>query len=176
MIRLKEAVPFRKADVVSKQLQKTDLPTLTPNTFGIELEYDPGPQPESINVEDYSEEIVQNMLSARNWRTNRDEYAEWLNGKRERVNRRYGQYGREWDDSYGPVDVETWDGQNPEPSVNSFSGTTDSEDEDTDAYNTAHKEWSDARNDVEYEYTQWERGRRCDSNSEEWANDMISNG
>lgn len=87
MIRLKqliEAVPISKTDVIQKRLEKK-FSNLESGTFGIDMEYSPSEI--GFNADLYKEEIMDNMLSARNWRSNRDVYGEWLNKNRESANR-----------------------------------------------------------------------------------------
>lgn len=177
MIRLKEliseAVPFAKSPTVAQRLEKTKIPTISPETFGIDLEYEPSG--EDFDASDHKDSIIDDMTGGRMWRTNEAYYDEWLQGRREYYNRNYGFRGRDWDDSYGPIDLDTWESHNAEPSPEEFYGTTDSEDDDDAAYKAAHNEWTETRSDVDYTYRKWIRNDKNDF-ANDWAEEMIDDG
>jgi hypothetical protein len=177
MSYLKEAVPFQKSNVVDQRLQKNVIPTVSPGTFGIEFEYAPDkPTMDSIDPNDYEDEIVSNMTRGHNLRGNLQAYYEWLEEKRKYSNRRWGaSYQKEWDDSYGPPAADDWLEHNPEPQRDDYNRQTDSENGDQDKYDDDHSEWESNYKDVDIEYSRWSY-RGMYNWLEEWAIEMIRNG
>lgn len=170
MIRLKEIVPYQKSDTVAKRLQQTAFPTISPETFGVEFEYYPGPTEDDFDPSDYEDEIIENMIGGHQWRRNHDSYLDWLQGKREYDNRRM--YRGLWDDSHGPIDPDTWEQNNPFPSRYDYDSDTDG---GQDEFDDAVTNWEEEKSDVEYNHRKWER-HDIDGYAEEWAAEMIRDG
>jgi hypothetical protein len=160
---LLEKVSADKADVIRRGLDKK-YDNLPYGTFGIEIEWANSSVP-SIDPSDYAEEIQDSMIDPHNWPKNRDEYFEWVFDKRKSLNKRYWIKG-DWDDTYGPVDGETWEEFHTEPDRSDFSNDED--------FNEDYKQWESDKKDVEWAYSRWENHDLSDY-KEEWAKDMFDN-
>jgi hypothetical protein len=71
-----------------------------------------------------------------------DDYAEWLEAKREKINR-YSHSRRGWDDSLGPPSADEWGDLNPEP--------------DVVEQGEEHDKWEDEQRSAVQNYDAWER-------------------
>jgi hypothetical protein len=136
-------VPFASADIIQKGLRgKYGTEELEAYTFGIELEYVPGDQDDDVEYDwnEISQALYQDpdVLS---------DYEEHIEHERNRIERRWNGNVDDWDDAYGPVDVDTFKKNNSEPERNNY--------DDEDAFINAHDEWKDNVRDVERRYDRW---------------------
>jgi len=124
-------------------------------TFGIELEYvpDSSDQDKELDVDAIRDALMDHSSVT-------DAYFEWLDNKREKLNRRWDGTLSRWDDSYGPVSLDDWSSHNAEP---------DSTNEEE------HKLWEDEQSDVDWEYRRWERNDKLD-NISEFVDELIDDG
>ena len=162
MIKLKdilnEEIPFDKSQQVKAGLEKKyGQGELSAYTFGIELEFEPMSERED---EDKIRVELENNAEVH------DNYTEWLMLQRTSSNRRVSSVER-WDDSYGPIDVSTFDDLEPEPEEYSYS--------DVDEYKKSYDDWKEKRRDVENEYSRFER-RNLNDYFDEYIQGLINSG
>ena len=136
-------VPFTSADTIQKGLRtKYGNDELDAYTFGIELEFKPDSSEFDIT---YDWDGIYNEMQ-----TNSEvlkEYDEHVESERKRLNRNWNGKIDDWDDTYGPVDPDTFDKYNPQPY--SYEYDTDEE------YNTVYDKWYDEANTVNRVYKRW---------------------
>lgn len=136
MIKLKnilqEEVPFEKASQVKAGLQKKYGNELDAYTFGIELEYRPNTENLTPDHHDLAVALQNNQYFLR-------DYESWVEDQRRSNNRRLRSVD-DWDDSYGPIDLDTFDELRPEPQLSDY----DSDEE----YDTTYRNWELDRRDV----------------------------
>ena len=162
MIKLKdilnEEIPFDKSQQVKAGLEKKyGQGELSAYTFGIELEF--VPMSESEDEDKIRSELENNSEV-------HDNYTEWLTIQRTSSNRRVSSVER-WDDSYGPIDVSTFDDLEPEPEKHNYS--------DVDEYEKSYDDWKEKRRGVESEYNRFER-RNFNDYFDEYIQGLINSG
>lgn len=138
---INEIIPFDKAPAVKDGLSKKyGSGELDAYTFGIEFEYEPS----SRKVDD---DMLQTELEYNS--KVYDNYSEWMKNQRRSVNgKMYNDVSR-WNNSYGPIDVDTYDSLVSEPDRGDF--------DDDEEYDKAYEQWTGSRNEVESEYNSWLR-------------------
>lgn len=163
MIRLKEIVPFSKTSDIEKGLRQK-YSNLDEDTFGVDMEFHTN-NPDNPEPDDPYDYIDRAEMEAINDSDKMSDYDSWLSDLRQRQNR----YRRSnnWNDSYGPIDVDTWEGDNPEPTPGDF--------ENNEEYDKAYDDWHSQRKDVEWEYNRWERKDKLDY-IKDWIQEMIDDG
>lgn len=155
-----EIIPFDKAPAVKAGLaKKYGSGEMDAYTFGIEFEYEPSS----------SEEVDENKLrlELENNSEVYGNYSEWVEEQRRDVNRRMYNDVSRWDNSYGPIDTDTYDSLVSEPEPRDFE--TDEE------YDKAYDQWKSSRDDVEYEYNHWLR-RDFDDYRDDYISWIIRSG
>jgi hypothetical protein len=136
---LNEEIPFDKSQQVKAGLEKKYGPgELSAYTFGIELEYEP-------TTDDVDEDKIR--MELQNHPKIQVKYSDWLMDQRSSLNRRIRSVD-DWDDSYGPIDVDTFDSLESEPDKSDYS--------DEEEYEKARDNWTDKRREVKIEYTRFE--------------------
>ena len=163
MIRLKEIVPFSKTSDVEKGLRQK-YSNLDEDTFGVDMEFHTN-NPDNPEPDDPHDYIEKAEMEAVNDSNKMSDYEGWLGDLRQWQNRNRGSHN--WNNSYGPIDVDTWEGDNPEPAPEDFE--TDEE------YDKAYDSWYSQRKDVEWEYNKWERNDKLDY-IRNWIEGMINDG
>jgi hypothetical protein len=167
--KVNEVVPFAKAPDVEAGMLKKHGPEQTygPGTFGVEIELTPenmGPDDGTLtdaiaNADAYT--LLRYIERFGDKQSFQWDYDEWLKETRENDNRR--SYGNMWNDAHGPIDVDTWLENNPEPDESDF--------EDAEAYEDAMSKWSDSKSDIEWEYRNWDRNG-SNNYKEEYVNEL----
>jgi hypothetical protein len=148
---LKEEVPIDKLQRVKSGLEKKyGTGELSEYTFGIELEFEPG---------DETENVDKIRLELENNSDVHGDYIEWLMNQRSHLNRRVSDV-ESWDDSYGPIDVDTFDELSPDMMPGDYS--------DNEEYEKALEDWREKRKEVEIEYRRFDR-----TNINEYYDDYI---
>ena len=136
-------VPFASADTIQKGLRaKYGNDELDAYTFGIELEFKPDSSEFDIT---YDWDGIYNEME-----TNSEvlkKYDEHVESERKRLNKNWNGKIDDWDDTYGPVDADTFDKYNPPPY--SYEYDTDEE------YNTVFDKWYDEAITVNRVYKRW---------------------
>jgi hypothetical protein len=156
---LKEEIPFDKSQQVKAGLEKKyGTGELSAYTFGIELEFEP--TGESVDEDKIRMELQNNSKV-------HDNYADWLMDRRTRSSNRRMRSVDDWDDSYGPIDVETFDSLESEPQQSDY--------EDVEVYEKAHDYWKDKRREVEVEYNRFER-QNFDDYFDDYIQELINGG
>ena len=163
MIKLKqlvnEIVPYEKDNQIKTGLVKKYGPDeLESYTFGIELEYEPG-SVDNIDFDRVRLELINDVKI-------HTKYEDWLNDQRNRVNKRTYSVDR-WDDSYGPIDPDSFDNIVSEPERRDF--------DTNDEFDEAHNKWENDRYNVESEYKHFLR-RNFEDYIEEFITDLIDSG
>lgn len=156
--KLQERIPFTKAADIEKSMvaKHGAAETYGPGTFGVEFEAIPSgvetyEMDEMINNAD-PDDIAQLIQRYGDKRSFKSDYDDWLDAERDDDNRRG--WRREWNDSHGPIDVDTWLSDHPEPSRYDYE-------EDSD-YDHDHEKWASEKDEVEDEYLYWDRNNRDD--------------
>ena len=135
-------VPFSAgADVQQGLRAKYGEAELDAYTFGIELEF----TPEEGDYNTYDWDQVHIDMSQDD--DVLEEYREHVKSERNRLNKNWNGNIEDWDDSYGPVDGDTFNKYNPDPDRDAY----DNEDD----YNAAYDAWRDKLDKVEKEYKYW---------------------
>ena len=158
MISLREAVPVSAADTIERGL-KNKYKNLGEDTFGVDMEFhtsdpDASDPDEYMDIDPYSQ-LDDFVSQASNSSRIKQYYYDWLDTKRVGINSR----GNDWDDSYGPIDLDTWNARNPEP----------------DSQSEEHSEWFSHRQDITDRYIRWESYDMLDY-LEKWVEEQIDNG
>lgn len=140
MISLKdillEFVPYVSSEKIRQGLvKKHGSQELDSYTFGIELEY--VPERGGLDRDALIELLVKNR-SFQNWAE------EHIQSERENLNRRWRGEVNDWDESYGPVDPDTWESENPEPEESDFNNREE--------FVEKHNDWSDAYKNVKWSF------------------------
>lgn len=158
---LAEIVPFDKYQTVKQGLERSEdtYKELAAYTFGIELEYHVSDEERDVDMDRVREELEHN-------RDVRNEYDDWLNEQRSRYNLRT-RSADNWDDSYGPIDMDTYDNLVSEPSREDF--------DDDDDYNEAMSEYNEKRYAAEVAYSRFEGYRYLDY-LDEFIESIIDHG
>jgi hypothetical protein len=73
----------------------------------------------------------------------------------------------DWDDSYGPIDVDTFDSLESEPQQSDYT--------DEEVYEKDHSDWKDKRREVEIEYSRFEK-RNFDDYFDDYIQELINGG
>ena len=155
---LNEIVPIDKSQQVKAGLEKKYGPgELAAYTFGIELEF--RPSSDTIDTNRIRTELVNNSKVHLN-------YNNWLEDQRKSSNRRLRSVDQ-WDDSYGPIDVDSFDEVESEPELRSYS--------DVEEYENAHDEWKEKRYNVEHEYNYFTK-RDINNYRDEYIDGLIDSG
>lgn len=109
---LLEFIPYDSSEKIRQGLvKKHGSQELDSYTFGIELEF--VPEKSSIDRDTVIEMLVKNR-SFQEWAD------EFIQDERENLNRRWRGDAADWDETYGPVDPDTWENSNPEPNEGDF--------------------------------------------------------
>jgi hypothetical protein len=160
---LKE-VDISKIDSVRSGLSKKYGDSLGRGTFGVEFEWIPEKNEfDPKKHKDVIIDLLQKSISKS--RDNANDYYEWLEEKRKEYNKYYNGSSRDWDDSYGPIDLETWEETFPEPDSSNY----DTEEEFSDA----RREWREKRDEVEYDHNWWVKRSQNDY-IENWAEEKFN--
>jgi len=148
--RVNEVIPFDKSDIVKVGLEKRyGVGELGAYTFGIEFEFAPS------STDEVDEDKLRMELE-NNSRVH-DDFEEWLEVQRHESNDRLRKVD-DWDNSYGPMDVDTYDDLVIEPEMGDY--------DDEDVYKEEYKNWEDQRKNIVDEYKRWERGDRSNTMDE----------
>jgi hypothetical protein len=163
MIKLKdilnEEIPFDKSQQVKAGLEKKyGQGELSAYTFGIELEFEP--TGDSVDEDKIRMELQNNNKV-------HDNYVEWLMDRRSRSLNRRMRSASDWDDSYGPIDVDTFDSLESEPQKSDYT--------DEEVYEKDHSDWKDKRREVEIEYSRFEK-RNFDDYFDDYIQELINGG
>ena len=135
-------IPFSAAANVQQGLRaKYGDSELDEYTFGIELEFTPSEG--DYNTYDW-DQISIDMSQDDDVL---EEYREHVKSKREELNKNWNGNIADWDDSYGPVDPDTFNKYNPDPDRDEYANEDD--------YNAAYDAWRDTLDKVEKEYKYW---------------------
>jgi len=134
---LLEEIPYVSSDKIRQGLvRKHGSQELDSYTFGIELEFIPEL---SYKVdEDRLLSLLTHDIQFQSWA---DQH---IQDERENLNRRWRGDVDSWDETFGPVDPDTWEAHNGEPQREDF--------DDDDSYSDAHDEWADKLKDVKWNY------------------------
>jgi len=149
--KLQERIPFTKAADIEKSMvaKHGAAETYGPGTFGVEFEAEV-PVASIDEMDDMisnadADDIAHIIERYGDPRRFKDDYLDWLTDTRAQDNR----YGRRWDDSHGPIDVDSWLDNNPEPDRRDY--------EDESDYDKDHATWAETKDGIEDEYLWWER-------------------
>lgn len=161
--KLQERIPFDKAASIEKSMLAKHGPDQTygPGTFGVEFEA-AVPAAEASEMDDMISaadpddiaHIINRHATNQGQQSFQSDYEDWLMDVRKDDNK----YRRSWDDSHGPIDVDTWLEDNPEPERRDY-------DEDSD-YDSVKLEWDNAKDAVDGDYRYWKRRGLNDYHSE----------
>lgn len=161
MIKLKdillEFIPYSSVEKIRQGLvKKHGSEELDAYTFGIELEF----IPEQSN--EFDEDKL-TLLLKRN-----ADFQSWadthIEEERENLNRRWRGDVDDWNESFGPVDPDTWESHNAEPREEDF--------EDREEFSLKHDHWRSTLKDVKWNFRQFNASDFYD----DVINDMIRNG
>lgn len=156
---LLEAVPFDKATDIEYGL-KAKYDELGDYTFGVEFEFEPVVEEQNLSTDQIIEKLSDLMGSSYSYDNGlTDAYNSWVEEQRNEAARRWNRYGTidnidRYDEEYGPMSVDTFDSSVPEPVETDYA--TEEE------YNEAYKKYDEVRNEVDSEYTRWERRNQGD--------------
>lgn len=149
--KLQERIPFTKAADIEKSMvaKHGAAETYGPGTFGVEFEAEV-PVASIDEMDDMisnadADDIAHIIERHGDNRRFKDDYLDWLTDTRAQDNR----YGRRWDDSHGPIDVDSWLDNNPEPERRDY--------EDESDYDKDWDTWAKTKDGIEDEYLWWER-------------------
>ena len=152
---LLEAVPFEKSTDIEYGL-KAKYDELEDYTFGVEFEFEPVVEEQDLSVDQIIEKLSDMLGSSYRYDNGlTDAYNLWLEDKRKDAakswSRRYGTIDNidRYDEEYGPMSLDTFDSNIPEPVESDYA--TEEE------YNEAYEKYDEVRNEVDSEYTRWER-------------------
>ena len=147
---INEVIPFDKSHQVKVGLEKRyGVGELGAYTFGMEFEF--APSSTSEVDEDKLRMELENDSRVNN------EYEGWLEKQRRESNRKLRKVD-DWDSSYGPMDVDTYDGLVSEPDIRDYH--------DQDVYKKDQQNWEDQRSDILDEYEEWDLDRASNSMDE----------
>jgi len=136
--RVNEVIPFDKSDIVKVGLEKRyGVGELGAYTFGIEFEFLPS------STDEVDEDKLRMELE-NNSRVH-DDFEEWLEVQRHESNDRLRKVD-DWDNSYGPMDVDTYDDLVIEPEMGDY--------DDEDVYK---EEYENKINDDNFSRTKLEK-------------------
>lgn len=139
-------VPFSAADVVKKGLAtKYGTDDLDAYTFGIELEFAPEGGTDSEAEIDW-DSVYADLEST--VKTNGD-FTNYIDSQRKKSNRNWNGNLDSWDDTYGPVDVDTFTEYNHAPEPDKY--------ENQEEYYEAEETWNNTISDIKTQYSIWER-------------------
>ena len=156
---LLEAVPFDKATDIEYGL-KAKYDELGDYTFGVEFEFEPVVEEQNLSTDQIIEKLSDLMGASYSYDNGlTDAYNSWVEEQRNEAARRWNRYGTidnidRYDEEYGPMSVDTFDSSVPEPVESDYA--TEEE------YNEAYKKYDEVRNEVDREYTRWERRHQGD--------------
>lgn len=146
---LTDAVEFTRLDTISQGLTaKYGADKLEAYTFGIELEY-------TVDVEPQVDFAQLEADLKRNQRC-RSDYDDWLSDQRKARNRRWLGDLTRWDDTYGPLDPDTFSEYEP----------VEDEKNSGDEFDEQYKIWKTQNSEVTYDYNRWLRNSYWDHFSE----------
>ena len=151
---LLEAVPFDKATDIEHGL-KAKYDELGDYTFGVEFEFEPVVEEQDLSVDQIIEKLSDILGSSYRYDNGlTDAYNLWLEDKRKDAAKSWSRYGTidnidKYDEEYGPMSLDTFDSNIPEPVESDYA--TEEE------YNEAYEKYDEVRNEVDSEYTRWER-------------------
>ena len=173
---LDEAVPIDLSTDIAHGLRaKYGRYELEEYTFGVEFEYLPiikELDPRFAADREVIETKLNSLLGSRNDAGLSDGYDEWLANNRrssaEYWSRRAHSIGdlSKYDEDYGPIDLETFDSVFPEPERSDFDSD--------ESFQESYEEWEDARNDVDSEFSRWQR-RDYNDYVDEFIKDLMHN-
>lgn len=158
---LLEAVPFEKSVDIEHELRKK-YDELEGYTFGVEFEFDPVIENEPLSRDDIVIKLS-NKFGTTDDSGLTDSYYEWLENERNSVanswKRRYGTVDNihRYDDSYGPMSLDTFDDSISSPPEYNPSNYSSKEE-----YDETYETYENARNEVDDAYSYWERRNRED--------------
>lgn len=163
---LNEVVPIDKAGDIGSALKSKYGTEMQAYTFGVEFEFKP--IVEQLSNRDDIEAILHRMVNDDELS---DDYGKWLNNKRQDAANNWSRRGNNdisrYDDSYGPMDLDTFDSNISEPSSNDFA--------DGDEYERALADYEKMRDDVQWEHRKWEQ-RQMDSYMDEFVSELARSG
>ena len=151
---LLEAVPFDKATDIEYGL-KAKYDELGDYTFGVEFEFEPVVEEQNLSTDQIIEKLSDLMGASYSYDNGlTDAYNSWVDEQRNEAAKRWNRYGTidnidRYDEEYGPMSVDTFDSSVSEPVESDYA--TEEE------YNEAYKKYDEVRNEVDSEYTRWER-------------------
>ena len=161
---LLEAVPFGKSVDIEHEMRKK-YEELADYTFGVEFEFEPVIETEYISKDNIANKLHNKFgMSEDGGFTN--DYYDWLENQRNSAATYWSRRGTidnisDYDESYGPMSVDTFDDNVKEPKIDDYS--TEEE------YNTAYNEYDEKRSEVENEHSYWSR-----RNMDDYVDDFIS--
>ena len=166
---LLEAVPFDKATDIEHELRKK-YDELEGYTFGVEFEFEPVIETEYLSRDDIAKKLSDKFGMLGGESLSRD-YYDWITDQRNSAaaswSRRYGTLDtiNNYDDSYGPMSVDTFEESIKEPQIDDYS--TEEE------YNDAYNEYEEKKDEVESDYSYWERRNNVDDYIDEFIRMLI---
>ena len=165
-LTLKEVVPFDKRVDISGALKAKYNDEMQAYTFGVEFEF--RPIIETLSNRNDIRAVLDRMARDRDLN---DGYYKWLDDVRQDAADNWVRRGNSdisrYDDNYGPMDVDTFDRSISEPDSSDFS--------DDDEYEQAMADYTQKRDDAEWEHRRWER-RDKDSYIDEFINHLVRSG
>lgn len=165
---LLEAVPFEKSVDIEHELRKK-YEELADYTFGVEFEFEPVVETEYLSRDNIIKKLSDKFASSNDGGLSRD-YYDWVTDQRNSAaaswKTRYGTIDtiKYYDDSYGPMSVDTFEENIPEPVESDYS--TEEE------YNIAYEEYQEKKDEVENEHSYWER-RNIDDYIDEFISMLV---
>lgn len=166
---LLEAVPFDKATDIEHELRKK-YDELEGYTFGVEFEFEPVIETEYLSRDDIAKKLSDKFGMLGGESLSRD-YYDWITDQRNSAaaswSRRYGTLDtiNNYDDSYGPMSVDTFEESIKEPQIDDYS--TEEE------YNDAYNEYEEKKDEVESDYSYWERRNNIDDYIDEFISMLV---
>ena len=163
---LDEAVPFDKSADIQRALKSKYGVEMQEYTFGVEFEFIP-------IVEELSRHHIEDLLNGLydNSGSLPEAYTDWLDDKRKNAVNNWISRGNNdisrYDDSYGPMDLYTFDDNINEPDSKDFS--------DDEEFEQALAEYEEKRDDVFSEHRRWEN-RDMNDYIDEFVSDLARSG
>ena len=171
-----EAVPIDLSTDIAHGLRtKYGRYELEEYTFGVEFEYLPlvhELDPRSATDREVIETKLSSLFGSRNDMGLSDDYDTWLSSNRQSAaeywSRRAHTIGdlSKYDEDYDPIDLDTFDSVFPEPERSDFGSD--------ESFEESHEEWEEARNDVDSEFSRWQR-RDYNDYIDEFLKDLMHN-
>jgi len=129
-------------------------------TFGVEFEFEPVVEEQNLSTDQIIEKLSDMMGTSYSYDNGlTDAYNSWVDEQRNEAAKRWSRYGTidnidRYDEEYGPMSVDTFDSSVSEPVESDYA--TEEE------YNEAYEKYDEVRNEVDSEYTRWERRHQGD--------------